>query len=76
MVLVINKDHVFKLCMGGGLGSNTKYELLSLFGLLQLTSIIGISDINIDGDSKFIIDWLNGSTILQVLLLNQRIQEI
>ena len=76
MVLVINKDHLFNLCLGGGLQSNTKDELLSLFGLLHFAPLNGISDISIFGDSKIIMGWLNGSTNLQVLLLKHWIHKV
>ena len=76
MVLVLNKDHFFNLCMGGSLGSNTKAELLSLFGLLHFASLIVISDISVYGDSKVLIDWLNGSTNLHVLLLKHWIHKV
>ena len=69
MILFLNNDHFFNPCLGGGLVSNTKVELLSLFGLLHFASLIGILDINICGDSQVIIDWLNGSSNLHVLLL-------
>ena len=65
MVIVINKDHFLYIC--GGLGSNTKAEILSLFGLLFIASHFGVSDISIFGDSKIIIDWLNGLSNLQVI---------
>ena len=68
-MLVISKEHFLYICMGCGLGKNTRVELLSLFGLLHFASLIGILDINICGDSKVILDWLNGSSNLHVLLL-------
>ena len=30
MILILNKDHYFSLKLGGGIGTNTKDELLSL----------------------------------------------
>ena len=71
MVLYLNKDHYFTLRMGGGFGTNTKSELLSLWGLLQFAILIGISDICIFGYSKVIIDWINGKSNIQVLQLKQ-----
>ena len=38
----LKMDHFFYLSMGGGLGSNTKGEFLSLLGLLLFYSLIGI----------------------------------
>ena len=70
MVIWISKDHFFSLCMGGGSGSNTRAELLSLWGLLYVVSLIGISDIVVYEDSKIIIEWDKGVFGLQVLHLN------
>ena len=57
MVIVIEKDRF--LYIFGRLGPNTKAKLLSLYALLISASHIGVTDINIYGDSKIIIDWLN-----------------
>ena len=76
MVLSLNKDHYFSLILGGGRGTNTKDELLSLWGLLQFSSLIGISYINIFGDSKVIIEWMIDKYNLQVLLIKQWCQRV
>ena len=55
-VLNLSKYHFLYFNFGGGPGTNTKAELLSLYGLLLIASLIGVSDIGIDGDSKIIID--------------------
>ena len=69
MVIVINKDHFLYIYLGGGMGLNTKSKLLILYGLLLIASYIGVTYINIFGDSKIIIDWLNGFTNMQMILL-------
>ena len=69
MVHSLNKEHYFTLSLGVGKGINTKVEMLILWGLLQFSSLIGILDICIFGDSKLIIEWINGNYNLQVLLL-------
>lgn len=76
MVLRLNEEHYFTISMGGGKRSNTKDELLSLWGLLQFTALIGISDISIFWDPKVIIEWINGNYTLQVLELKQWCQKI
>ena len=43
MVLSLNKDNYFTLCLCEGKGTNTKAEIMSLWGLLQFVSLIGIS---------------------------------
>ena len=70
MVVILNKDHYFSLSTGGGQGTNTKDEIMSLYGLLQFVAYIGISDISIFGDSKILIDWMSGIFNLHVLLID------
>ena len=41
IVVIINKDHFIYIYLGGGLGTNTKAELLSLYGFcLQLLTLV------------------------------------
>ena len=47
MVLFLNNDHFFKVWMGGGIGSNTRAELINLWGILCFASHIGIDALNI-----------------------------
>ena len=61
MVLRLNKNYYFTLRLGGGIGTNTKDELLSLWGLLKFAILIKISYICISGGSKVIIEWINGN---------------
>ena len=69
-VLNLSKYHFLYFGFGGGPRTNTKAKLLSLYGLLFIASLIGVSDIGIYGDSKIIIDWHNGISKLQVLSLS------
>ena len=69
-VLNLSKDHFLYFSFGGGPGTNTKVELLGLYGLVLIASLIGVSDISIYGDSNIIIDWKNGISKLQVLSLS------
>lgn len=77
-VLNLSKEHSLYIFFGGGHGSNTKAELLSLYGLPFIASLIfiGVSDIGIYLDSKIIMDWQNGLTNLQLLSLNHWIHKI
>ena len=43
MVLSLNKDNYITLCLCEGKGTNTKAEIMSLWGLLQFVALIGIS---------------------------------
>ena len=49
---------------------------MSIWGLLQFSTLIGISDISIYGDSKVIIEWLKDNFNLQVMLINQWCQRV
>ena len=76
MMLSLNKDHYFTLCLGGGKGSNTKADLMSFWGLLQFAAIIGISNINIFHDSKVLIEWINGNYNIQALVIKNWYQRV
>ena len=75
-VLNLSKEHSLHIRFGGGLGTNTKVELLSLYGLLLIASLLGVLDIGIYGDSKIIIESHIGLSKLQVISLNHWIQKI
>jgi len=52
-----------------GLGSNTKSELLGIWGTLFLASQHNILDLHVRGDSKIIIDWINEKGKIHVAAL-------
>ena len=67
--LVDGKIYHFKV--GLGKGTNNRAELLSLWSLLWIARTLHISELEILGDSKLIIDWVNGKNSLrQVALLH------
>ena len=57
MVSRIRHNLSYILKMGPGGGTNTKVELLSLWGLLYFSKDKDLLDIMILGDSKVIIEW-------------------
>ena len=57
MFLLLGNSSSFKLHMDVGRGSNTKDELLALWGLLFFSKQRMITYLQILGDSKVIIDW-------------------
>ena len=57
MVIRIRNNLSYRLWMGVGKGTNTKAELLALWGLLYFAKKMNILDITILGDSKVIIEW-------------------
>ena len=65
--LKINASHYYKNWLGCGIGTNTKVELLPLWGSLNFASKIGIVSIQIFGDSKVIVEWDKGFYGLHVI---------
>jgi hypothetical protein len=68
-VIRINKHTVFKWTFNCGLGTNTRVELLGVWALLTLASRLHILDLQVFGNSRIIIDWLNKKGNLQVIKL-------
>ena len=56
ILLKIKRNHLVKLRMNVGKGSNTRAKLLTLWWLLWFGNKRGIFDIQIVGDSKAVID--------------------
>lgn len=69
-LLKINYSCFYKLRMGCGKGSNTRGELLTLWSLVHFSYTKQVSNLRVYGDSKVIIDWVNGSGGLQVAMLH------
>lgn len=59
---------LLKLGMGGGL--NTQAKLLALWGLLSYGNNIQFNKIQIDGDSKIVVDWFEHKCNLRVMALD------
>jgi ribonuclease HI len=58
-------SRVFRWTLNGGAGTNTKVELLGIWATLTLSSHLSLPKIQACGDSRVIIDWLNGKANLQ-----------
>jgi ribonuclease HI len=58
---------VYKWYINCGEGTNTKAELLGVWATLTLANMWSIQKIQILGDSKVIIDWLNQKSNLQAI---------
>jgi ribonuclease HI len=63
-------SRVTKWYLNCGVGTNTKAKLLGLWATLTLPSFWAIDKIQILGDSKVIIDWMNHKSQLQVVNLD------
>jgi ribonuclease HI len=59
-VITVNEDTSYKWTFNCGPGTNTRAELLGAWVTLSLAVRLGIDHIHIFGDSKVIIEWLNG----------------
>jgi len=58
-------SRVFRWTVNGGACTKTKAELLGIWATLTLSSYLSLPKIQACGDSKVIIDWLNGKAKLQ-----------
>jgi len=65
-LLRISKKSYYRYTFNCGPGTNTREELLGVWATLHLASKLNIKDIQIIGDSKIVIDWLNNKGKLQV----------
>lgn len=67
--IILLELHHFHCWLGYGPGTNTRAELMALWGLLHFTNKCGILNLQVLGDSKTIIDWVKGKTKLNVISL-------
>ena len=64
VILQLRRNHFFRLSMGLG---HVFAELMALWGLLWFTRKRGILELRVVGDSKVVIDWVNGNNALYYL---------
>ena len=69
-VLYINRDHHFLIQLGCGTNTNSRAELLAAYGLLFMANSMGLPELRVLGDSKMVVDRLNGRNHLHVLNLD------
>lgn len=76
--IIIHKSdqHYYKIKAGLGMGTNNFAELITLIHLLHFALGHNISNINIFGDSKIIINWFNINSICHIHTLNIILHEI
>jgi ribonuclease HI len=58
-IIKIFASTVYKWYLNCGEGTNTKVELLGVWATLYITNYLSISKLQVLGDSKVIINWLN-----------------
>jgi len=56
--------------MGCGGGTNTRGGLLALWSLLFFENMKGLVELEVCGDSKVVVDWVNDSGRLQSIALD------
>ena len=59
----MSENHIFNFILGGGLGTNTRAEFITLWCLLHFASPKGVLHLLVLGDSKIIIDWVVGRQV-------------
>ena len=71
MVIIVDRSLSYILLLGVGCGTNTKSELLALWGLLFFAIHKNIHDLHVRGDSKVIVDWALGKHIIHSIDLER-----
>ena len=69
MFIYITEDHLFLLKMWSGIGTKSHAKLFSLWGLLKFPLIEKKQMIQIFDDSRVMVGWENGSSSLQIIML-------
>ena len=67
MYIKLNNSHKNILWMGCGKGTNTRVELMALWGLLLFDLHKNIIDLQVAGDSRIVVDWATGNQIYMLL---------
>jgi ribonuclease HI len=78
-VLRINDHTTYKWTFNCGPGTNTREKLLGVWETLILASRLYITELQVFGDSRIVIDWLNNKGNLQVISLDcwkERIRDL
>ena len=75
-MIYLNDNHFFSFSLGCGCSMNTRAELLALWAVLRVSTMMGIPIQLIYGDSMVIISWLNGLSALDIPSLKHWCDEI
>lgn len=67
MILRSSHTDFYILRLGVGEGSNTRVELLALWGPLFFANKIHCVRLQVVGDLKLVVDWFNNNCNLQVM---------
>ena len=69
-VLYINRDHYYLIRLGCVFSTNSRAELLAIYGMLYVANIMGFPELWAFGDSTMVIDRVNKKNNLRVLNLD------
>ena len=69
IVIIVDSLISFRLLMDSGYGTNTKSELLALWGLLFFAKYKNFPSLQIRGDFKVIIDWAMNKHEIHLVVL-------
>ena len=75
MILHLRRNHFFRLSTRLGHVTNTFAELMALWGILWFSRKRGILELRVVGDSKVVIDWVNGKK-MHCILCHRHIGQI
>jgi ribonuclease HI len=78
-LISLSSNSLIRWTFNCGPGTNTRAELLGAWATLHLASRLNIDELQIYGDSKIVIDWMNNKGKLQVISLlgwQDRIREL
>jgi ribonuclease HI len=65
-IIKLSATTIYKWYLNCGVGTNTKAELMGVWATLFIANYLSIHKLQILGDSKVIIDWLNNKSDLRV----------
>lgn len=71
-ILCIYASHYYNILYTPGRDYNTKAELATLWVLLFMVGSLNLCKVHIFGDSKIVVDWINGKSEIQVACLAAR----
>jgi ribonuclease HI len=75
-IIKIGETTIYRWTFNCGLGSNTRAELLGAWATLTLATRLDIAQLQVLGDSKIVIDWINNKCKLCVTSLTGWKQKI
>jgi ribonuclease HI len=76
VVPFLKQNHFIHLRYAPGRGTNTRAEFIALWSLLEIAIKKGIKKLQIFGNSKLVIDWVNKNAMVSDIRLRSLLQDI